>query len=169
MQKLYQRALNTLDFLRQSQYINNYIPLLYYQMIICHMNRKEYDAAHTIFAKLKSDFPYDEYTFRAEEEIYQLSDRNGSVFKQSEPLPKTVPGNSPQTYLQVGAFSTLASANQQKKIINSLGLECMTFQKQSKGKLLFIAAAGPFNEEEKLQKGKEILAKNNLSFIVIKR
>jgi tetratricopeptide (TPR) repeat protein len=172
MQKLYKRALNTLDYLRQSSYIKNHIPLLFYQMVVCNINLKEYEQANLLFKKLRTDFPYDYYTFLAEEEIYNSTISGEFYVSSAQNLPlETSPeiGTTPMSYLQVGAFSAVENAKAMVKKINSLGLEGITFQKKSGGKVLFVAAAGPFSEQSALEKAKKLLENHDIPSIVIKR
>jgi hypothetical protein len=172
-QGFYQRALNTLDFLRQSKYIKNHIPFLYYQIVVCHINTKNYEQANIILKKMKTDFTYDYYTYLAEEDIFSKAISNEFIFS---PIPELSieradisNPNSSQKYLQVGAFSTLENALNMKKTVNSLGLDCIAFQKHSAGKVLFVAAAGPFNDDITLENAKQLLGKNNISSIIIQR
>jgi len=70
--KIYKRALNTLEYLRTSKYIHNQIPLLFYKIGNCYEFMSKYSEALKYYKKLKLDFPYDPYTYLAEDRIFQL-------------------------------------------------------------------------------------------------
>ena len=160
-QKLYQRAINTLEYLRESSYICNQIPLLYYKLGFSYEQLKQWEQAINSYKKLKMEFPYNHYTFLAEERMSNLqSPSQGITSKPSNPAVKS---DKKRIYLQVGAFGSFQSAEKQKTIINQLGVGCITFSKNSSGKKLYIAAAGPFENDQSFQKAKVLLQKNNIS------
>ncbi|MBN2460194.1 MAG: SPOR domain-containing protein [Candidatus Cloacimonetes bacterium] len=79
-QKLFTRALNTLDFLRNSEFIENNIPLLHYRSGYCHEMLGNYEQALNSYRKLKMEFPYHSYSYQAEDRMYALSrEKDNSV------------------------------------------------------------------------------------------
>ena len=141
---------------------------------------ENYSDALKFYKKLKIDFPYDSYTYLAEERIYQLQQTDKIKLPEitiknteiEEPITKTEPKIKPNisgknTYLQIGAFNSLSSAAAQKKKITLLGLDCITFNKMKNSKKLFIAAVGPLANDNSMKKAKNILDKNSISYFKI--
>jgi len=177
--KIYHRALNTLESLRTSKYINNHIPLLHYKIGFCYENIGKHENALRSYQKLKMDFPYDQYSYLAEDRINNLTRGNKieidlenlesiqtSVKQKNE--TNIIKGEY-NSYLQVGAFGSEKNARNHSETIKKLGLPAMVFSKEKNAKTLFVVAAGPFENNDKLQKAMKTLTANNINSFVIKR
>ena len=177
--KIFHRALNTLESLRTSKYINNHIPLLHYKIGFCFEHIGKHENALHSYQKLKMDFPYDQYRYLAEDRIFNLTWENKIEIDLNDlqPMHKTVKKNNEtnisrgeyNTYLQVGAFGSEKNAKNFKDTIDNLGLKSIIFSKNKNGKTLFVIAAGPFENSDKLQKAMKTLTANNIDSFVIKR
>ncbi|HHE38218.1 MAG TPA: SPOR domain-containing protein [Candidatus Cloacimonetes bacterium] len=177
--KIFQRALNTLESLRTSKYIKNHIPLLHYKLGFCYEQMGQYENALRSYKKLKMDFPYDQYSYLAEDKINNLTRKNKIEIdlKNIEPInskvkqEKNTETNSIElkTYLQAGAFSLEKNARNHSVTINELGLPAKIFSKVKNGKTLYIVAAGPFAGKKELQTAKKMLTENNITSFEIKR
>ena len=182
--KLFAKALHTLETLRTSKYIENHIPLLHYKIGFCYENLKKNQDAIRSYQKLINDFPYTQYSYLAQDRIYNLQKENEvsepeeQIASETNKTTKTTDKYYPetkislgeyQTYLQVGAFSSNKNALNFKKKIIQLGFEAIIFSKIKNGKKLFVVAAGPFPDGKKLKEATDRLRKNNISFFVIKR
>ncbi|MFC1887308.1 SPOR domain-containing protein [Candidatus Cloacimonadota bacterium] len=166
---LFQKALNTLEYLRNSENINNNIPLLHYKMGFCNEKLGAYEKALSHYKKLKLDFPYHEYTYLAEDRIYEMKTENKIdidlkeiLINETETDP-VIEDNSVQnekgSYLQVGAFSKEANAvKQAEEIKKKYSGNYIVFEKNSNGNTLYVAAFGPYSNKEKLKSAKQILA-----------
>ncbi|MBN1327552.1 MAG: tetratricopeptide repeat protein, partial [Candidatus Cloacimonetes bacterium] len=62
-QRKFTRALNTLDFLRQSEFITNNIPLLHYKIGYCQEILGNTEEALQSYKKLKLEYPYHQYSY----------------------------------------------------------------------------------------------------------
>lgn len=174
-QKMFVRALNNLEYLRNSEYIRNQIPLLHYKTGYCHEQMNNIAEAVNAYRKLKLDFPYHEYSYLAEDRIYELM-KNNTLDPALTELPLPVSDNhniqpsERNSYLQVGAFSNRENADKQgmavKEILNN---SYIIFPKQANGKTLFIVAMGPYADKSELEKDKLLLGKNNINSFEIKR
>ncbi|MBN1948786.1 MAG: SPOR domain-containing protein [Candidatus Cloacimonetes bacterium] len=174
-QKMFVRALNNLEYLRNSEYIRNQIPLLHYKAGYCHEMLNNIQQAFNTYRKLMLEFPYHEYSYLAEDRIYELMKNNALDPLSTElPLPvsddnKTEPAER-KIYLQVGAFSNRENADKQgvtvKKILQN---NYIIFSKQANGKTLFVVAMGPYTDKLKLEKDKLILENNNINSFEIQR
>lgn len=178
-QKKYQKALNTLESLRTSRYISNHIPLLHYKRGICYEMMKEYENAILCYRKLKSDFPYHQYSYLAEDRIFNLrTDKDIEVdltklniHRQTEPKleTKAATGQDLKIFLQVGAFSSLDNAEKLGKKVSTIGYHYKIFPVIKNNQQLFTVAAGPFEDDNKLKKAMQKLEKNGLESFLIKR
>ncbi len=173
--KIYQRALNTLESLRTSKYIANHIPLLHYKIGFCNEQMGKHENALRSYQKLKMDFPYDQYSYLAEDRINNLIrgnqfeiDLNGFEIVQTKKETNNIIGKT-NSYLQAGAFGSEKNAENFRATIESLGFGSIIFTKNKNGKILFVVAAGPFENNDKLQKAKKTLETNNIDSFVIKR
>ena len=182
---LFAKALNTLETLRTSKYIENNIPLLHYKIGFCYENLGKTEAAIRSYEKLAKEFPYTEYSYLAQDRIYDLRKGN-EISEPVQTTPKFAENKPKQkkdkyfpetkislgeykTYLQVGAFSSNANAEKSKKKINKLGFETIIFSKMKNGKKLFIVAAGPFIDGKQLKIATDKLRQNKIKFFIIKR
>lgn len=174
----YKKALDTLEELRKSKYIKNNVPLLYYKIGICNELLSHYDSALLSYRKLKKEFPYHQFSYLAEERIYQLSQEkrvqlDPSVFgtyRRTEPEksnPAATSGNF-DLYLQLGAFSSRDNADMMGKRVKKIGYESKIQKKKSNGKDLFVVLAGPFGDETKLAKAKGNLKKHGIDSFLVK-
>lgn len=170
---LFVKALNTLEYLRNSDTIENNIPLLHYKIGYCNEKLGNYEKALNSYKKLKLDFPYHEYTYMAEDRIYDLKSNDQIDIElkdvlinetdepdtEETPTPATTPSDQPGRYLQVGAFSKEANARKLAEEIRSkYDQNYIVFPKTSNNNKLFVAAFGPFDDSNSLKKAKEKLA-----------
>ncbi|MCF7858549.1 MAG: SPOR domain-containing protein [Candidatus Cloacimonetes bacterium] len=178
-QNMYKRAYNTLESLRTSKYINNNIALLHYTMGICKEKQGKYTQALMFYKKLKQDFPYDQYCYLADDRIYNLGKEKKleldpldiTSFRKNdiEDDTKAATGEDLKIYLQVGAFSSEASARQYGEKIKVVGYNHIVFSKIKDSSKLYVVAAGPFDEKDDLKEIMQKLRANDFSFYVIKR
>ncbi|MDY6916126.1 MAG: SPOR domain-containing protein [Candidatus Cloacimonadota bacterium] len=173
--ELYYKALSNLDYLRQSRFINNNLPLLRYKIGYCHEKMRDYEQALQDYKKLKRDFPYNQYSYLAEERMLQMGQQNLVEFELdnfstiTSPNPsKAATGEGLNVYLQIGAFSTPDRAEKQGKKAMQLGLNFSVFPKKVDGTTLYIVAVGPFDNGE-LDKAIEKLNNAGINSFVIKR
>jgi len=177
---LFTKALNTLNYLKNSENIQNNIPLLHYKMGFCNEKLGNYEKALTYYKKLKLDFPYHEYTYLAEDRIYKLSSENkieidlkDVLINDNEKVPDdsdNLPDKEMKKFLQVGAFSKKKNAEKHAEDINkSFTGSYIVFEKDSNGKTLFIVAFGPYETSKLLNDAKEALLKKGYSSFEIKR
>ena len=177
-QNMYTRAFNTLETLRTSQYIKNNIPLLHFKMGNCKEFMGKYDDALMCYKKLKKDFPYHQYSYLAEDRLFELksddkidvSFSNINSYRQNEPKQETeAAAGKYEVYLQVGAFSSEERAIKHGKKVNRIGYNFIVFSKIKDNNKLFVVAAGPFEKDKKLKEAMKKLEKNGLKSYVIKR
>jgi TolA-binding protein len=177
-QNMYKRAFNTLETLRTSKYINNNIPLLHFKMGNCKEFMGKYDDALMFYKKLKKDFPYHQYSYLAEDRLFELKSDNKinvslsniNSYRQNEPKQETeVATGEYKVYLQVGAFSSEERAIKLGKKVKQIGYDFIVFSKIKDNNKLFVVAAGPFEKDKKLKEAMKKLEKNDLKSYVIKR
>ena len=177
-QNMYKRAFNTLETLRTSQYIKNNIPLLHFKMGNCKEFMGKYDDALICYKKLKKDFPYHQYSYLAEDRLFELksddkidvSFSNINSYRQNEPKQETEAATGKyEVYLQVGAFSSEENAIKLGKKVKRIGYNFIVFSKIKDNNKLFVVAAGPFEKDKKLKEAMKKLEKNDLKSYVIKR
>ncbi len=184
-QKSFSRALNTLEFLRNSEFIENNIPLLHFKIGYCQEMLGNYDASLNSYKKLKIDFPYHQYSYQAEDRIYQLTkmrvpevtDKELKEFrtietddgsKISTEDPKQY--QTTRKYLQVGAFGKKINAsNLAAKINKFLSDDHVIFTKKVNDKTLHVLAYGPYNNDTVLKNAKTKLEKNGYKSFAIRR
>lgn len=177
MQKgLYSKALNTLENLRQSQYIINQIPLMLYKMGICKEALKEYQQAANTFKKLKQDYPYSQFSYQAEEHLLDLlsagkASKPESLHTNITPDP-VVTGNTAKgmkDFLQAGAFSSTGNAEKLGEKIKEIGYDYQIYSKVKNGSKLFVVAVGPFDQKALLDTAKGKLKDKGINTYPIKR
>jgi len=175
---LFTKALNTLNYLRNSDNIQNNIPLLHYKIGYCNEKLGNYDTALTHYKKLKLDFPYHEYTYLAEDRIYQMnSDKKidvdlKEIMINEDPVKEPIADKDDEgnKYLQVGAFSKQGNADKHgKDISKTFSGNYIVFPKKSNNKTLYITAFGPYNSDKQLNKAKSELEKNGYNSFMIQR
>lgn len=177
---LFVKALNTLEYLRNSENIENNIPLLHYKMGFCNEKLGNYEKALSHYKKLKLDFPYHEYTYLAEDRIYDLKsqdqidlDLKDVLINETEETPVPEDKTTSETkgkYLQVGAFSNEANARKQAEEISlKFNEPYIVFQKSSNGNILFVAAFGPYADSNTLKAAKQTLADLGYNSFEIKK
>ena len=178
-QKMYKRAFNTLETLRTSKYIKNNIPLLHYKMGNCKELMGKYEDALICYKKLKQDFPYHQYSYLAEDRIFNLIKGNKinidlakiNSYRQTEPKQETkaATGEDLKIYLQVGAFGSEENAEKLGEKVKKIGYDFIVFSKIKDNQKLYVVAVGPFEKDSKLKKAMKKLEKNDLKSFVIKR
>ncbi len=167
-QEMYKRALNTLETLRKSKYIENNIPFLHYKMGNCYELMGKNREALQRYKKIKKDFPHTMISFLAEEKIDEIITQEKKLQEIiAEKVSKD--DNELKLYLQVGAFNSKENAENYQKIIRSYGYQIDIFPKIKNDKKLFIVAVGPFEEENKLKKVSAELKQRNIESFVLKR
>jgi len=177
-QNMYKRAFNTLETLRTSKYIKNNIPLLHFKMGNCKEFMGKYDDALMCYKKLKKDFPYHQYSYLAEDRLFEMKSNdkintslsNINSYRQNEPKQETEAAiGKYKVYLQVGAFSSEERAQKLGKKVKRIGYNFIIFPKIKENNKLFVVAAGPFEKDKKLKEAMKKLEKNDLKSHVIKR
>ncbi len=177
-QNMYKRAFNTLETLRTSKYINNNIPLLHFKMGNCKEFMGKFEDALICYKKLKKDFPYHQYSYLAEDRLFEMKSDNKinvslsniNSYRQNEPKQETeVATGEYKVYLQVGAFSSEERAIKLGKKVKQIGYDFIIFSKTKDNNELFVVAAGPFEKDKKLKEAMKKLEKNDLKSYVIKR
>ncbi len=177
-QNMYKRAFNTLETLRTSKYINNNIPLLHFKMGNCKELMGKYEDALICYKKLKKDFPYHQYSYLAEDRLFELKNddkinvslSNINSYRQDEPKQETEAATGEyKVYLQVGAFSSEENAVKLGKKVKQIGYDFIVFSKIKDNDQLFVVAAGPFEKDKKLKEAMKKLEKNDMKPYVIKR
>ena len=176
-QNVFERALNTLEFLRNSEFINNNIPLLHYKIGYCYEKTKKYEEAFRSYKKLKVDFPYHQYSYLAEDRIYNLTRNEKFEIDPDNIQPDNNQKNNNnkqekklKKFLQVGAFSSRKNARKHASDINNfLNHSYIVFEKVINGKNLFIVAFGPYENDKNLNKAKQTLEKKSINFFLIQK
>lgn len=168
-QKMIQRALNTLFALRDSQYIDNHIPLLHFKIGYCYELMGEYDKALSSYRKLRQDFPYHQYTYNAEDRVYELIRAQKIELHEYGSTESREIEYAERLYLQVGAFGSDSNAKQYSQRLKSMGFPSIVFGKTQDGKSLHVVAVGPFVDDNDLDNAKkELEAKNIQSFRIMR-
>ena len=175
----YKQALETLENLRVSKYIGNNIPFLYYKMGNCSELLGKYLDALVYYKKLKQEFPYNQYSYLAEERIYKLKNDDlidvdlatFSMHRNDEPKTETkaATGEDLKIYLQVGAFSSKENATKMGKKVKTVGFNYAIFPKMKNSSKLYLVAAGPFENDVKLKQAMQVLDHNGMKSFMIKR
>ena len=160
----YKRALNTLETLRNSDYIQNFIPLLFYKIGYCHEKLGHIEDSILAYKKLKCDYPYNEITFQAEERLANLGKNTA---EKTETTSSTY-NEEAQTYLQAGAFGSAENAHNLGARISQIGFKYIVFDKTSNGKKLYCVAAGPFENKNSLNSALNKLKENQINTYIIK-
>ena len=176
-QNKFKRALNTLEFLRNSEFINNNIPLLHFKIGYCNEKIKKYEEALRSYQKLKIDFPYHQYSYSAEDRIFNLTRNEKFEIAPNDIQPnnnlnnnKVDQENKLKKFLQVGAFSTRKNAQKHALDINNfLNHSYIVFEKVINGKNLFIVAFGPYENDKSLNKAKQTLEKKGFNSFLIQK
>lgn len=179
LQHKYKQALETLESLRISKYIKNNIPFLYYKMGNCSELLGKYIDALVYYKKLKQEFPYNQYSYLAEERIFKLKNDdmididlatfNSHRIQEPKVETKAATGEDLKIYLQVGAFSSEANATNLGKKVKMVGYKYTIFPKMQNNTKLYIVAAGPFEDEIKLRQALQVLEHNGIKSFMIKR
>lgn len=177
-QQNYRQALKTLEELKNSQHINNNIPLLHYKMGICCELLADYNSALIYYKKLKQEFPYHQYSYLAEEQVYKLkSDKkinvdltNFSSYRLVDPNHKPVQNTQIESnlYLQAGAFKSKTNAKKIGNKIKSIGYDFSIFTKIKNKNKLYVVVVGPFMNENKMSTARQKLEKNGVNSFVVK-
>jgi tetratricopeptide (TPR) repeat protein len=172
--KSYYKALSTLNSLRKSEYANNFIPLIVYKTGECYEKLEKYEKAIKIYKKMKIDFPYNQYTYFAQDRIYELTSEYDIKLNDTPKKPKkldkaAVSPNDFDLYLQAGAYGTKAKALLQQKRINSLGIKTTIGKKTKHNKALYIVYAGPFKNTDEMKKASNKLKEKNIEFFIYKK
>ena len=176
--KNYTKALNTLDYLRNSEYINNNIPLLHFKMGYCYEQSGNIDKAALSYKKLKKEFPYHQYTYQAEERMNNLGNPSVDptlldnpeiqVKKQivEESKDKVISGR----FLQVGVFGSKNNADKMISRIDEIFPgKSASFPRKNNGKIQHVVAAGPFDSDDEINIAKARLSEKNISsFEIVK-
>ncbi len=175
----YKKALEILEELRLSEYIADNIPLLYYMMGNCCELLSDFTSALVYYRKLKQEFPYNQYSYLADERIYKLKsdekvDVDLTTFSSYRLVdPDSKPGNLQQKeeklYLQVGAFSSKENAEKLGKKVKKIGYKYSIFSKIKNNKKLNVVLVGPFENENKMAEAMKKLEANGISSFMIKR
>lgn len=171
----YKRAYNTLESLRTSEYIQNYIPLLFYKMGYCQEKLKKFTNATISYKKLETEYPYHELSFLAEERIIAMQENDQIDFEAVKvqapqtPIPDTKPGDTLKIYLQTGAFGNSKNAKKLGSKISKVGYNYIIFDKVSNGKKLYCVAAGPFDNNTTAKSALSKLKDNKINSYIIKR
>jgi tetratricopeptide (TPR) repeat protein len=178
-QRKFQKALSTLESLRTSKYINNQIPLLHFKRGNCFELMEKYEDAILCYRKLKMDFPYHQFSYLAEDYIYNLKNNkainidlsklNSHRLEEPKVETKAATGEDLKIYLQVGAFSSKENAENLGKKVKKIGYNYKVFPKIKNSKQLYIVAAGSFDNDKKLKKAMQKLEKNGMKSFLIKR
>ncbi|MCK4695279.1 MAG: SPOR domain-containing protein, partial [Candidatus Cloacimonetes bacterium] len=176
-QNKFKRALNTLEFLRNSEFINNNIPLLHFKIGYCNEKIKKYEEALKSYQKLKIDFPYHQYSYSAEDRIFNLTRNEKFEIAPNDIQPnnnlnnnKVDQENKLKKFLQVGAFSTRKNAQKHALDINNfLNHSYIVFEKVINSKNLFIVAFGPYENDKSLNKAKQTLEKKGFNSFLIQK
>jgi tetratricopeptide (TPR) repeat protein len=173
-QKIYKRALSTLETLRTSQYIANQIALVHFKIGFCNEMLGDFEQALRSYKKLKIDFPYHQYTYEAEDRMKNIT--GNTEVTENETIAGITPTKTDsksakgeyEVFLQVGAFSATANAENLGKKVMSLGFNFSIFPKTKNGKKLYVVAVGPF-ESDALKPAISKLKDNGLDSFVLKR
>jgi len=177
---LFTKALSTLAYLKNSENIQNNIPLLHYKMGFCNEILGNYEKALTYYKKLKLDFPYHEYTYLAEDRIYKLNSENKInidlkelLINENETLsedPGELPQKEKRKFLQVGAFSKKTNAERHaEEIKESFAGSYIVFEKTTDGKTLFVVAFGPYETSGQIKEAKDTLLVKGYNSFEIQR
>lgn len=177
-QRKYKQALDTLENLRVSKYIRNNIPFLYYKMGNCSELMGKYLDALVYYRKLKQEFPYNQYSYLAEERIFKLKNdelvevdlSTFNSFRGDKPKieTKAATGQDLKIYLQVGAFSSEENAVNMGKKVKTVGFNYTIFPKVNENLKLYVVAAGPFEDDAKLKQALQVLEHNGIKSFIIK-
>ncbi len=168
-QKMVQRALNTIFALRDSQYINNHIPLMHFKIGYCYETMGEYDQALSSYRKLRQEFPYHQYTYNAEDRVYELIRAQKIELHEFGSTESRDIEYAERLYLQVGAFGSSDNARQYSQRLKSMGFSSIVFPKTQDGKTLHVVAVGPFVDDNDLNNAKNELEEKNIQSFRIMR
>jgi tetratricopeptide (TPR) repeat protein len=173
-QKVFKRALSTLETLNTSQYINNHIPLVRFKIGYCNEMSGNFEEALRSYKKLKTTFPYHQYTYEAEVRMQVIAGNidipeidDTAVVNHPKTESKSAKGEY-DVFLQVGAFSSTNNAENLGKRVMGLGFNFSVFPKNKNGKKLYVVAVGPF-EGDNLKPAIARLKENGLDSFVLKR
>lgn len=172
LQKEYfQKALNTLNTLRKSKYVKNRIALMNYKMAECYEKMGKTEKAIGIYKKIKKEFPYNQYGYRAQDKIQELTSIDDVKIVKEKPIDKAaVSPDKFDLYLQAGAYGGMKFANLQKDKIKKIGLPVEIGKKTKKsGKVLYVVYAGPFKNTEELKKASNKLSDKDIQFFIYKK
>jgi len=153
-----------LETLRNSEYIQNFIPLLFYKIGYCHEKLGHIEDSILAYKKLKCDYPYHEITFQAEERLDNIG--NNTDTTQNTVTTHTKYSKA-QKYLQAGAFGNAENAYNLGARISQIGFKYIVFDKTSNGKKLYCVAAGPFEDKNSLNSALNKLKENQISTYII--
>jgi len=171
--KIYYRALSTLNSLRKSKYATNRLSLIVFKTAECYEKMGKIEKAIKIYKKMKIDFPYDEYTYIAQDKVFELTSLEDIRPKEDNAKKKldkaAVSPKDFELYLQAGAYGKLKMAKIQEKKIASYGIKTKIGEKTKRGKKLYIVYAGPFNNTAEMKKASSILRENGIEFFIYKK
>lgn len=175
----YQKAFDTLEDLRTSKYIKDNIPLLYYKMGNCCELMSDFTQALVYYKKLKLEFPYNQYSYMAEERVYKLKNSDKvkvdlstfSSYRQFDSHKEQESNHNKENnlFLQAGAFSSKKNASKLGSKIEAIGYDYSIFIKIKNGKTLNVVMVGPFPDEKKLTAAMQKLEKNGIKSILVKK
>jgi outer membrane protein assembly factor BamD (BamD/ComL family) len=183
----YVRALNTLQYLRNSKLMQNCTPLCLFKIGFAYEMLENYKQAVTEYKSVISKFPYTQYSMQAEERIRNLKNDDVEFVDNSQDTMviettklDTVKTETPtktnvstakelKFYLQAGAFGSNKNAKKLAKRIMSKGYPATVFPKILNGKELKVVAAGPFDQRETAVKAKDKLQTDDIKSFIIKR
>ena len=170
----YYKALSSLNALRKSAYAKNFIPLIVYKTGECYEKLEKYEKALKIYKKMKIEFPYNQYTYMAQDKIYEITSQQNINLDNDENKPKkldkaAVSPKDFKLFLQAGAYGNMKMAKIQQKKISSLGIKTTIGKKIKHNKPLYIVYAGPFENTEKMKKASKKLKDKNIEFFIYKK
>ena len=171
-QKMFKRALNTLESLRTSEYIKNEIPFLYYNMGNCYEFMGNFSDADNCYKKVKQVAPHSDVCSLADERIFQLQKNNSLKFEEKpeikfekiETLKTKLPiPTDGKIYYQIGAFGVEKNAKNMWKKMKDFKLNSIMFTKTKNGTKLFVVAVGPIENDLKLKEISDQLKQININ------
>lgn len=181
-QSMFLRALNTLQFLKDSKFAKNYKAITLFKIGFCYENLEDYSTAVSFYRKLMSEHRYTEYYYQAETRLYYIKSNSLADISMSdlsvsgnEKISTTEREKTKQNtnglkfYLQAGAFGSKSNAKKLVKSFKKKGYSSIIFPKIKNEKNLQIVAVGPFNNKKDALSAKKILQKDKITTYIIER
>ena len=156
-------ALMNLETMRNQDYIRNHHASVDFKEAYCLEMIGEKTRAVSKYNRVITGYPYSEYSFRAEQRLYEVLLTTPDYNETENTIPTGL-----NYYVQVNAFSVERNATSHSEHLRGLGFDNRVIKTVRADQTMYLVAVGPFNSETDARSMQQNI-KNNLnmdSFII---